>query len=276
MTYSYQCAAPEAVREHLAEGERTKKSRQKHVVWLWAVPRSMSTVIAKAFTRLSKINVIHEPFTDAYYFGEGRRSARYGAAAVGDALINPAAYCTPDQFPTGTTFIKELAFQGLPFIKEEILACCTHSFLLRHPAQVLASLLPLKPDFTEEEFGFTSLEYLLLLTQNVSRQSLAVLDGDRLRRRPEHVMHRYCDQVNIPFDPRMLSWSPGPVRPWKEHEEQSQRKWHGKLETSCGFLPPGESPSFLELRRRLSRAQCAYADRAMEIYDRIHRSFAVL
>ena len=257
--------------------ERTQQaSQRRHVVWLWAVPRSMSTVVVKAFTRLSRVNVVHEPFTDAYYFGEGRRSARYGAAGIVGALIDPASYDTLERFPTGTTFIKELAFQGLPFVKDAILSRCTHSFLIRHPQRVLASLLPLKPDFTEEEFGFTTLEYLLLLVEKASRRPVAVLDGDRLRGNPGPLMRRYCEYIDVPFDPAMLSWEPGPVRPWKHHEAQSQTKWHSTLESSRGFLPPAEQTLFTELRKRLSRTQCAYVDRAFDVYQRIHRSFTVL
>lgn len=262
-------------------GERAQRqtapdAQEKRVVWLWAVPRSMSTVVVKAFTRLSRVHVVHEPFTDAYYFGEGRRSARYGAAEMPGALIDPANYDALERFPPGITFVKELAFQGLPFVKDAMLSACTHTFLIRHPQRVLASLLPLKPDFTEEEFGFSSLEYLLLLVERASRRPVAILDGDRLRGIPGPVMRRYCDHVDIPFDPAMLSWAPGPVRPWKDHEEQSQRKWHAKLEGSRGFLPPAEQASFTELRRQLSCPQRAYVERALDVYQRIHRSFTVL
>jgi hypothetical protein len=264
----------EALRER--PDPRGRQTAEKRVIWLWAVPRSMSTVIVKAFTRLPGISVVHEPFTDAYYFGAGRRSARYGSAQVTGDLIDPSGYESPGRFAQGTTFIKELAFQGVPFVTDAVLKGCTHTFLMRHPERVVASLLPLKPDFTEDELGFTALEYLLLLVDRTSRQDIAILDGDRLRADPALVMQRYCDWIEVPFDPAMLFWTPGPVRPWKDHEEQSQRKWHARLEASRGFLPPPEQARFTELRRQLSRPQCAYVDRALDVYQRIHNSFSVL
>lgn len=255
---------------------RAKQALGKHVVWLWAVPRSMSTVIAKAFTQAPNTTVVHEPFTDAYYFGARRRSGRYGRASDVAALIEPDDYCALERFPDGTTFVKELAFQALPFVSDETLRSCTHSFLIRHPYKVLGSLLPLKPDFSEEEFGFTSLEHLLLLADRASRKPLAILDGERLRHNPEQVMRRYCELVDIPFDAGMLSWTPGPVRPWKDHEQESQKKWHRTLEGSRGFLAAPEHVPMPQLQGQLSQMQCDYVERALRIYQRIHASFTVL
>ena len=226
--------------------------------------------------RLENVRVVHEPFTDAYYFGERRRSGRYGVAPKHEQ-IDPATYSRMEALPAGSTFIKELAFQGLPYITDEILACCTQSFLIRHPQKVVSSLLPLKPDFTEEELGYTSLEYLLLRTLNCTGARAVVMDGDELRSDPPHVLGRYCKAVGFEFTPSMLEWAPAPLRAWKEHEKESQHKWHRTLETSSGFIPAGQAARASDrIDDKLTTQQLAYVDRAVGIYERIAERYGFL
>ena len=52
------------------------------ILALWAVPRSTSTAFAKAISGGEGVRVLHEPFTDCYYFGPQRRSKRYGDSPI--------------------------------------------------------------------------------------------------------------------------------------------------------------------------------------------------
>src|SRR3954451_2354764 len=44
---------------------------------LWAVPRSISTAFERVFVEREDFEVLHEPFSAAYYYGEDRISDRY-------------------------------------------------------------------------------------------------------------------------------------------------------------------------------------------------------
>ena len=46
-------------------------------VALWSVPRSISTAFERVFVERDDFEVLHEPFSDAYYYGEDRLSDRY-------------------------------------------------------------------------------------------------------------------------------------------------------------------------------------------------------
>ena len=46
-------------------------------VALWAVPRSISTAFERVFVERDDFEVLHEPFSAAYYYGEDRPSDRY-------------------------------------------------------------------------------------------------------------------------------------------------------------------------------------------------------
>lgn len=207
-----------------------------HSIFLWATPRSASTAIERSFQQRGNYRIVHEPFTDNFYFGKHRKSARYGIQAKLAGLtgfevmrdLNAAA-------SAGPCFIKELAFQGVDFVTDEFLNGFANTFLVRHPHRVYASLLKLKPDFSEAEFGFTALRELYYRVKGAG--SPIVIDGDTLRAAPENVLRTYCSDLGIAFDPCMLKWEPGPIRPWLEHEQEAQAKWHTALESSSGFLP---------------------------------------
>jgi len=47
-------------------------------VALWSVPRSISTAFERVFVERDDFEVLHEPFSDAYYYyGEDKLSDRY-------------------------------------------------------------------------------------------------------------------------------------------------------------------------------------------------------
>lgn len=84
-----------------------------------------------------------------------------------------------------------------------------------------------------------------------------VIDGDALRAAPARSLAALCDQLQIPFTPRMLSWAPGPRRTdgvWAEH-------WYAQVHASTGFAPPAPPPEPLPASlARVARAlQPAYA-----------------
>jgi hypothetical protein len=45
-------------------------------VALWAVPRSISTAFERVFVERDDFEVLHEPFSASYYYGEDRLSNR--------------------------------------------------------------------------------------------------------------------------------------------------------------------------------------------------------
>lgn len=51
--------------------------RREKPIALWSVPRSISTAFERVFVERGDSEVLHEPFSAAYYHGEGRSSDRY-------------------------------------------------------------------------------------------------------------------------------------------------------------------------------------------------------
>jgi hypothetical protein len=244
------------------------------IVALWAVPRSVSTALEKSLAQHSHVQAVHEPFTDCYYFSSGRRSTRYGlqphkqAHGPDDVLAQIAAARSP------TTVLKELCFQGEPYVGDSVLAAWTNVFVVRHPARVWTSLRQLKPDFTEDEFGFTALARMWRRVVEGLGQEPRVVEGDRFRSTPDLVLKEICTWIGLDFEPGMTIWPKGPIRPWLPDEAQSQQKWHQKLEDSHSVfgpdrpLPPDWTPDESDPGR------ISIYRRAVDIYDSIqaHRS----
>ncbi|MFM7170500.1 MAG: hypothetical protein ACKOYH_06570 [Cyanobium sp.] len=237
---------------------------------LWAVPRSVSTAFAKAISGSNGVSVLHEPFTDCYYFGPNRRSMRYGNRPIVAHFDERAAMeliLSAARSDCKTLFIKELAFQALPFVQDELLSRVASTLLVRHPTRVIASLLRLKPDFTEDELGFQALDALDLRITALRGTPPMVIEGEQFRTHPRQTLLHFCSIHGLRFSDEMLNWSMGAMRPWLPHERESQQKWHATLERSQTILPSTDTVSALHL----SREQEDMRMRALEIYDRFLR-----
>ena len=135
-------------------------------------------------------------------------------------------------------FIKELAFQGEPYVSDDILASSKHLLIARKPEICYSSLIKLKPDFTEDEFGFAALERIVKRLSVIGCQPLMNIDGDKFRQHPDKILRETCKSIEIDFDLCMLNWTSGKIREWGDDEAQSQKPWHKTLERSNAVLPP--------------------------------------
>lgn len=239
------------------------------ILGLWAVPRSMSTAFAKAISGSPGVHVLHEPFTDCYYFGPQRRSRRYGnsatvshfdAASAKELILSSADGSKPSR-----VFFKDLAFQAYHYVHDDLLQRIASTMMIRHPQRVMASLLRLKPDFSEEELGFQALEALDRRITELQGRPPCIIEGEQFRANPSQTLLRFCKSHGLIFSDAMLSWGSGSLRPWLPHERESQQKWHATLERSQTILPPADSVPSLDL----SPLQQAMMDRALEIYARL-------
>ena len=235
----------------------------KTILMLWCVPRSSSTAFEKAFQQRVDMTLLHEPFTDSYYFSNQSRNNRYGAYA---GLENHSGGFVENNILNHSgraLFVKELAFQAVPYVTREFIGRASHSFLIRNPEQGYHSLIKIKPDFTDEEFGFTALAELFERVKEFSPETPYVIDAENLCAWPKITLREYCDHFGLEFSEDMLRWKPGPIREWKPHEVQSQAQWHKTLEQSTGILPQTEhvAPVKPEYRDMI--------DTALRIFERL-------
>ncbi|GAA3398652.1 sulfotransferase family protein [Streptomyces roseoviridis] len=196
------------------------------VLALWSAPRSRSTAFARMMAERGDRVVVHEPFSQVVDFGEvkvGDRVAR-GERDVLAALRDMAAR-TPVFFKDTTDFHYPALLADRDF-----LAAATHTFIIRHPAEAIASHHALNPDLGRDEIGFARLHEIFTAVRDATGTTPVVVDSDDLLDRPADTVRAYCSAVGIPFLPDALSWQPGMRSEW-----EATSRWHESTSRTAGF-----------------------------------------
>ena len=196
---------------------------------LWAVPRSLSTAFERVFVERDDLEVLHEPFSASYYYGEDRLSDRYSEVEP-EAEYNydyvMAEVLRPRQ---KRVFLKDMAYQAKGVMGPEFISNFVNTFIVRDPKYVLSSLYKMWPDFTLEETGYEELYWAFRYAEEAGDDPV-VVDAMTFSEDPVGIVSAYCERVGIPFRREALSWEPGEVEEWKTWEG-----WHQAAEQSTGI-----------------------------------------
>ncbi len=238
---------------------------QTNVVALWAAPRCVSTALEKTFSQRSDTVIVHEPFCDVYYFSKWRISNRYGDC---DELKNYSSFQAREKILSKTdslVFLKDHAYQALPYIDRQFLTEITNTFIIRDPQEAMASWYRANEYPPEEEFGFTALERIWqILVEDLGQQPI-VVEANRFRSQPEKILQLYCQSIGVEYDSMMLTWKEGTLQKWNEREAQFHAKWHSTLDKSQGIMPP------IQEKITIRPEDLAMVERAAEIYRKLSR-----
>ncbi|WP_213450592.1 sulfotransferase-like domain-containing protein [Rhizomonospora bruguierae] len=226
-------------------------------VAMWSGPRNVSTALMRSFGARRDTLVADEPLY-AYYLNAtglahpGREeilaSQPTGWPAVAAALTGP--------LPSGVRvhYQKHMAHHLLPAVGREWLGGLRHAYLIREPAQVVASYARVRGEPTLDDLGYPQQVELFRAYGG------PVVDAADLLRDPPGVLDRLCAGLGLAFDPAMLRWPPGRRETdgvWAPH-------WYAAVEASTGFAP--YAPAVPEVPERLrdlvARAEPYYAELA--------------
>ena len=197
---------------------------------------------------LCGVKVIYEPHQSAYfsywqkpedgfkefkYDGEGIQYASSDYDRADEKLLTNYDGCS-------ALFAKNMAF----FIPKERYATYIegrfstfkHTFLIRTPLKSAPSRERAckKCNFPFPGYVNTYLELYELFKFMQSRGKVtAVLDADDLEANPEKVMQYYCAVTGLPYDAKMLNWTPGVVDDWTINPYYREMHWGAMF--SSGF-----------------------------------------
>jgi hypothetical protein len=228
------------------------------ILVLWAVPRSASTAFERMMIERGDHDVVDEPFSAHYYFGEDKVSDRFDTV---EPCSSPEEILASleDRAGGAPVFVKDMAYHAARIATGELVRRFRNAFLIREPSAAISSLAAKWPDFTDEEGGFDGLATMVDLVEREG-QELVVIDHADLCREPGGVVRAYCDRMDIPFDHRALSWSAGMRPEWARWAD-----WHAASAASTGFH---EAPA----RRtggETARVR-AVAERAVPVYEALY------
>ncbi len=196
---------------------------------LWAVPRSLSTAFERVFVERDDLEVLHEPFSAAYYHGPDRLSDRYADEAPKPENSYESVMAEVFKPRQKRLFMKDMPYQAKPVLSREFIRGFTNTFIIRDPKYVLSSLHKMWPDFTLEETGFEQIYWAFKYAEEAG-QDPVVVDAMTFSEDPVGILSVYCERVGVPFRPDALSWEPGEVEKWKSWEG-----WHEAAQLSTGI-----------------------------------------
>jgi len=105
-------------------------------------------------------------------------------------------------------------------------------FLIRHPAEVIASFAKVIKRPVMRDIGFARQAEIFDFLRAHGQQPL-VIDGNELLKNPRYILSQACEQLGIPYESAMLQWKAGPRPedgPWAKY-------WYQRVHASTGFAP---------------------------------------
>ncbi|MEO8809372.1 MAG: hypothetical protein ABI386_03905 [Rhodanobacter sp.] len=237
------------------------RSRGGMRIAMWSGPRNISTAMMRAWENRHDTTVIDEPFYAHYLLATGVEhpgrdaviaAQNNDATEVAAMLTGPIPHKRPIWYQKHMTqhMLRDMSLDWL----DEVESC----FLIRAPADVVASFTIQRPDAAAWELGFE--QQARLFDHVCSRLGTAppVIDATDVLEDPAGILGALCDRLGIPFSARMLRWPPGPRSSdgvWAPH-------WYGSVQRSTGFDPSREHPHLLSPFQRKLVEQCRpYYDR---------------
>lgn len=231
---------------------------------MWSGPRNLSTAMMRSWENRGDCSVSDEPFY-AHYLAEtgSDHPLKDEVIADGETDWRKVACAMVGDIPDAQPiwYQKHMCHHMLAHIDHDWLGGLAHAFLIRDPAQVVASYLRSRESVSAEEIGLP--QEVRLFEEVCDRFGAAppVIDADDFLAAPEVHLRALCTHFAIPFRERMLHWPAGPRDCdgiWAPH-------WYAAVWNSTGFEPPQSRGIHLE------GAAARVADACQPLYEKLYR-----
>ena len=201
---------------------------------MWSGPRNISTALMRSWENRHDCSVVDEPFYAAYLADTGldhpcreqillTQSTDYGKV-IEELTRNPVA--------TALQYQKQMTHHIPRGMSMDWCVSFKHCFLIRDPAQVIASYLQKMPSIDEDAIGIRRQAELYEQIATISGNPPAVIDSNDVLKNPQQVLKNLCEALQVDFSEQaMLNWPTGRRASdgiWAEH-------WYHNVEQSTGF-----------------------------------------
>jgi hypothetical protein len=218
-------------------------------------PRNLSTALMYSFAQRTDTTVLDEPYYAVYLAETG--VPHPGASDILNAL--------PQQEKEATDFILSSCIKPVLFLKnmahhletlsDPLIPGAVNIFLIRDPAQILASYAEVISQPVMRDIGIAFQYSLFRRLQEEGRQPL-VVDSGLLVQDPVPVLTRLCNACGLDFEQRMAHWPAGP----KPYDGVWAPIWYGNVHRSTCFekQPTSSRPLPRGLEKLCSEASSIY------------------
>jgi hypothetical protein len=226
---------------------------------MWSGPRNISTAMMRSFGARSDTVVVDEPLYAHYLAVTGLdHPARELILASQPNRWQDAVAELVGPGPAGVSvhYQKHMTHHLLPDVGLDWLDRVSNAYLIRDPAQVVASYARVRGEPTLDDLGYRQ------QCEIFRRHGGPVVDAADVLRDPAGTLGLLCAALGIDFDPAMLSWPAGPRETdgvWAPH-------WYAAVERSTGFGAPDPAPPVVPARLRdlVARARPYHAELAAQ------------
>lgn len=226
---------------------------------MWSGPRNISSAMMRSFDSRTDTYVSDEPLY-AFYLAQtgldhpGRDEIIAHHETDWKKVVDWLTGSVPGDKPIW--YQKMMTHHILTEIDTGWFNELKHAFLIRDPQDMLTSLIKVLPQVDAEQTGLPSQVEIFDLITEQTGQEPPVLDARDVRLDPEGVLKQLCEAMDIPWDPAMLSWEPGPRETdgiWAPH-------WYANVEKSTAFAPWVEKGETVpdEMQELLAECQALY------------------
>ena len=220
---------------------------------MWSGPRNISTAMMRSFENRPDCAVVDEPFYAAYLAETGLdhpMRAEVLASQAQDWRV--VAKALVEDEPAAVFYQKHMTHHMLPAFGLEWTDSCRNAFLIRDPAQVLASYVQKRAEVTLDDIGVVRQHELFDREADRLGRAPPVVEGADVLTDPRGTLSALSAALGIPFREEMLSWPAGP----RDSDGVWAPAWYEAVERSTGFSAEARpaTPALADDLRRIAEA----------------------
>ncbi len=204
---------------------------------MWSGPRNISTAMMRAWENRLDTQVVDEPFYACFLSATGLVHPMQEdvlASQSNDWQTVIAQHLSgPLTSPAFIQYQKQMTQHMVAPLNMDWFRSLRHAFLIRHPAEVVASYQQKRGSVNADDVGFAKQRELFELAKRYSNKPPPVIDASSVLKDPRKSLSALCAALDVAFDEAMLSWPAGRRASdgvWAPH-------WYNKVEASTGFAP---------------------------------------
>ena len=236
---------------------------------MWSGPRNVSTAFMRSFENRSDCFVSDEPFYSYFLHKTGlEHPLRDEIIKSGVINYNQIINYVKGPIPHSKKiwYQKHMAHHIL--LKDDInwIKSLNNCLLIRHPNEVMLSYLKKNEIDNIEQLGYVQkVKIYDTLDQELGKPPI-IIDAQNLLEEPRKMLIKICENFQINFDEKMLSWPLGPRDTdgiWGKH-------WYKQVESSTGFRPYVKNNGAISSKYKTIYSEC------MKHYDFLYQNRIIL
>jgi hypothetical protein len=176
---------------------------------MWSGPRNISTAMMRSFENRPDCQVVDEPFYAAYLARTGLDHPMREAVLASQPQVWAEVAAGLENLDGPLIYEKHMTHHMLPDFGLDWMDQRTNAFLIRDPAEVLASYVVKRAEVRLEDIGAVrQREIFDRVANRLGRAPPVVLGADVLED-PDGMLRRLCAALEVEFSPAMLAWPAG-------------------------------------------------------------------